>query len=277
MSDIAIHFKIDKGDLIKIRDELERRRKILINLSYDNPSPMEPSEIIRTQAMLERWESPSKPGDIPTLIKQFCVSVFSYAPIRNYLSELIGSIPTRDTIAQALYQVFNQDEFLVDSNWLPKSLGKLAETIQKKNKYDLSRKQFKPRIISVLRSGTVKLGQELIDGIDSFYNRISNVTQPHDMWKLANDFSAPIEQVGPALICDFFKEIGFTRYVKVDHHFKKELPKLVILIGSCKLNPKQSFILSQEIADAVCMTPFHIDSILYLWGRYGNDLHCGKT
>jgi hypothetical protein len=89
------------------------------------------------------------------------------------------------------------------------------------------------------------------------------------MWNLVNDFSAPIDQVGPALVCDFFKEIGFTRYVKVDHHFSKQFPKLIISRESCKLNPKRSFILSQEIADTVYLTPFHLDSILYLWGRYG--------
>ena len=88
------------------------------------------------------------------------------------------------------------------------------------------------------------------------------------MWALVEDFSKSIKQVGPALMCDFFKEIGFVRYVKVDHHFSKQFPKLVKQKEDCGLSPKRSFILSQEIADAVGMTPFHLDSILYLWGRY---------
>jgi len=141
--------------------------------------------------------------------------------------------------------------------------------MQESSIYDLTKKQFKPRITSVLISSTSKIAKELIDGLDVFYNRISKVTSPPEMWKLVNDFSEPIAQVGPALICDFFMKIGFTRYVKVDHHFRKEFPKLVILAVSCKLNPKHSFILSQEIADSVSITPFHLDSILYLWGRYG--------
>jgi len=118
--------------------------------------------------------------------------------------------------------------------------------------------------------GTLKLRQELKFGIESFYAKISKVTIPPEMWNLVNNFSAAIDQVGPALICDFFKEIGFTRYVKVDHHFRKEFPQLLNTMGSCGQNPKQSFILSQEIADAVGIAPFHLDAILYLWGRYGN-------
>ncbi|MCX6227033.1 MAG: hypothetical protein NTV01_20180 [Bacteroidia bacterium] len=175
----------------------------------------------------------------------------------------------RDTIALALSKAFMNNNFLIDSNWLPESLYNLAVTIQETNRYDLSSRQFKPRIIAVLLTGTLKLRQELKFGIESFYAKVSKVTIPLEMWNLVNDFSAAIDQVGPALICDFFKEIGFTRYVKVDHHFRKEFPQLLNTMGSCRQNPKQSFILSQEIADALGIAPFHLDAILYLWGRYG--------
>ena len=253
----------------KIHNEIERRRAVLIKLSYDNSFPMNSSERIRIQSLLERWETPNRPVNIVTLTKQFCVSTFSYAPLRKYLSTFIGDLPMRETIQLTLSKVFDESAFLLDSNWIPESLSKLVLEIQAKENYDLSRKQFKPRIISVLISGTRQLSKELINGLDAFYNKISNAKSPLKMWELAENFSAQINNVGTALICDFFKELGFTRYVKVDHHFRREFPELVSDLKTCDKNPKMSFILSQEIADSIGITPFHLDSILYLWGRFG--------
>ena len=256
-------------DINSIRQELERRRTILICLAQDLSFPMEIVERSRIQSILEHWEIPLKPASIPDLVKQFCVSAFSYAPLRRYLKTQIREIPMRDTVALALSKVFNKADFLIDSNWLPKALNELAVTIQSENRYDLTSRQFNPRITAVLLSGTMKLGQELENGIELFYSKILKVTKPLEMWNLVNEFSSSIDQVGPALICDFFKEVGFVRYVKVDHHFRREFPTLLNDLTSCGKNPKQSFILSQELADAVGITPFHLDAILYLWGRYG--------
>jgi hypothetical protein len=261
---------MDNLDIDKrIQLEIERRRTILINLSYDNSFDMVQSERIRIQSILEKWESPTRPADVRILTKQFCTSAFSYAPLRKYLASFIGNFPMRDTIHIALNKAFNNDSFLIDSNWSPESLRKLSLNIQAKDRYDLSRKQFKPRMISVLITGTEQLSNELKNGIDSFYKKISDVTSPPEMWELAKDFSVPISNLGPALACDFFKELGFTRYVKVDHHFRREFPELITYLKTCDQNPKESFILSQKIADSIGITPFHLDSILYLWGRYG--------
>lgn len=256
-----------------VREELQRRKKILVDLSHDNSSSLSPVDRMRIQSLLQRGKSPKRPSDIPTLMKQFCASAFSYAPLRNnFLVPLIGDVPTRNTIAEALCLAFGTEAFLADSNWLPEALGRLAAAIQEKEQYDLRKKQFKPRIISVLLTGTAKMERELSNGLDGLYEKISQVSAPRDMWELVNAFAEPINHVGPALICDFFKEIGFSRYVKVDHHFAREFPALLALEGPCRLNPRRSFILSQEIADAVGMTPFHLDSILYCWGKYGRLL-----
>lgn len=255
--------------IIKIKSEIERRRKFLIERSYDLSVDMSSVERTRIQSILDNRESPSRPADIITLMKQFCTSAFSYAPLRRYLASFINDLPLRDTIDTALSRAFSNSAFLDDSNWTPEGLGRLALCIQKNEKYDLSRKQFNPRIISVLITGSVKLSNELKNGLDCFYNNISEVTTPAEMWELVLDFSRPIRNVGTALVCDFFKEMGFVRYVKVDHHFRKELPELVSGYAKCNQNPKESFILSQQIADSVVITPFHLDSILYLWGRYG--------
>ena len=253
----------------KIREELERRRGILINRSYDKSFYMEDLDREQIQSFLEQGEIPNRPTDVPSLMKQFCTSAFSYALPRRYLASFIENIPMRDTIHIALSRAFDDDAFLKDSNWYPESLFKLASRIQAKENYDLSRKQFKPRIISVLISGSKQLSEELKNGLDPFYQKIENVTSPSEMWKFVNDFSSPIFNVGPALISDFFKEIGFTQYVKVDHHLSKEFPKLMPSPKSCSLNKKQIFISSIENANSIGITPFHLDKIFYLWGRNG--------
>lgn len=255
----------------EIRREIERRRKVLIEKANNSAFIMSYVERTRIHSLLENWESPARPADIVTVMKQFCTSAFSYAPLRKYLSTLLGDLPLRDTVQIALYKAFNNTAFLDDSSWTPHALGKLALTIQEKEKYDLSSKRFNPRIISVLISGSEKMSDELKNGLDSFYSKISSKVPPPEMWNLVLDFSQTIRNVGPALVCDFFKEMGFVRYVKVDHHFRKEFPELVVGIGNCSQNPRESFILSQEIADAIGITPFHLDSILYLWGRYGRS------
>lgn len=218
---------------------------------------------------LKLGEIPSRPTDIPSLMKQFCVSSFSYAPLRRFLTGYIGKIPMRENIAQSLCGVFDNIDFLYDSNWLTESLYNLAEKIQLSNNYNLFSKEFKPRIIAGLLTGTAKLKLELANGLDPFFNKISSVTSPSEMWKFVNDFSSPIINVGPALISDFLKEIGFTQYVKVDHHLSNEFPKLMLSPKSCSLNQKQIFISSIENAKSIGITPFHLDKIFYLWGRNG--------
>jgi len=47
------------------------------------------------------------------------------------------------------------------------------------------------------------------------FDRFLHAKSPIEMWNLALEISKSINNVGVALICDFLKEIGFTRYVKV--------------------------------------------------------------
>ena len=158
---------MDPDSLRKVITEINRRRKRLIELSYQDNTPIVPVERERIQSLLERWESPTRPTDVESLMKQFCVSAFSYAPLRKYLISVIGDIPMRDTIAITLSKVFNENEFLTDSNWSPTSLHKLASRIKSREKFNLSRKLFKPRIISVLLSGTKFFEGELSQDLDA--------------------------------------------------------------------------------------------------------------
>lgn len=262
---------MDPKRIHEIKNELNRRTKILIDLSHNPNFSMEPFERDRVQNLFEKHRAPEKPKTIEKLMKHFCVSSFSYAPLRNnFLKPLIGELPTTENIDKALCIAFENSEFSDEINWEPKRLGQLAKKIQNKLQYDLASKQFRPRIIAVLITGSEKMENELKQGLDSFYTRVGNCTDPEEMWKYVNDSSKKITQVGPALYCDFLKEIGFIRYVKVDHHFKKEFPKLLDPKDNCRnMSFKKSFILSQEIADKVGMSPYHLDSLLYLWGRYG--------
>lgn len=258
-----------KINIDSIHRELEIRKQFLSRLNCE----IDQGELHNIQKFVIRGEDPVRPGDIETLLKQFCVSSFSYAPLRNnFLKPLIGCIPTRETIGMALSLAFDEKAFLLNSNWTPESLNELTCFIQEKNTYNLLSKQFKPRIICVLLKGTIKLKDELKYGLDTFYSRIKQVSIPSEMWKLVNDFSKEITNVGPALTCDFFKEIGFTKYVKVDHHFRKEFPRLLNRIPNCKQRSfKDSFIESQEISHALGISPFHLDKILYYWGKYGKN------
>jgi len=198
---------MDRIKIDSIRNEIERRRSLLIKLSYDKASMVAPVERQRIQSILERQESPSRPEDIPTLVRQFCASAFSYAPLRRYLSSLIDNIPMRDTIHVSLSKAFGNEGFLSDSTWEPDALHDLAFRIQRIENYDLANKQFKPRIISVLLTGTQVLSDELKNGMESLYHKIECANKPSAMWDMAKDFSRPINNVGVILICDFFKEI----------------------------------------------------------------------
>lgn len=265
---------MSRGSWVNVRSESERRKDILVQLSYNEDYEMEPFERERIKALLERGETPEKTNTIPGLMKQFCVSAFSYAPLRNnYLAPLVDGLPTRQNIDRALMRAFDNEEFLDVDNWYPLSLGQLAKAIQSIHNFDLSRNQFQPRIVAVLLTGSEKFELELGEGLNAFYSRVESISDRTKRWKFVTDFSRPIRQVGPSLMCDFLEEMGFTRYVKVDHHFSKQFPQLLSGEANCRMSAKASFILYQEIAVAVGISPFHLDSILYLWGRYGSRSH----
>jgi hypothetical protein len=186
------------------------------------------------------------------------------------LRPLVGELPSIKNIDKALSLAFDNEEFLVEENWTPEGLLKIATAIQSVENYNLDSREFKPRIIAVLLTGMEKMKAELVNGLDAFYREIDSVREPVAMIRLINSFSRVIKNVGPVLVSDFFKNIGFTNYVKIDYHFRNEFPKLMTFKTHKKdLSFRESFILSQEIAKELGYTPFYIDALLYLWGRYG--------
>lgn len=118
---------------------------------------MEPFERRRIKALLERGEAPERPNTIPELMKQFCVSAFSYAPLQNnYLAPLLDGLPTRQNINHALMWAFHNEGFLDVDNWYPFNLGQLAKAIQSIHNFDLSSNKFQPRIVAILLTGSKK-------------------------------------------------------------------------------------------------------------------------
>ena len=98
-------------------------------------------------------------------------------------------------------------------------------------------------MISVILSGTQEMEKRLENGIDRFYQELDRVnnSSAEEIWKYVSEFQKEIYNVGSALICDFLKDIGCYRFVKVDHHFKNEFPYLIGFHDCKRLNSKEHF------------------------------------
>jgi hypothetical protein len=262
--------KINKAEIETVRKELVRRKQLLIALSKDEHIQMDNLDRRCIITFFEKGNLPEKPDNIHHLMKKFFTSCFSYAPLRKYLTSVAGSIPDPFMLPSCLAQIFSMKEFLVNHNWSPDLLHNLADKIQREKKYNLESKQFEPRMISVLLSGSEEMAKRLENGLNSLYAQLTYVNSRSgaEIWAYVLDFSKNIYNVGPNLICDFIKGIGFARFVKVDHHFKREFPKLIGFNDCHSLSDKEHFVLSQQLADLIQMSPFHFDHLLYQWGRY---------
>jgi hypothetical protein len=261
---------IDRNEIKYVYSELMQRRDKLIKLVYDKNIEMDELDRECIISFFKHWEIPQRPKDIPDLMKTFFTCCFTYAPLRKYLSSISGSIPKPSMLPNCLAIIYSEDEFLNDQNWFPSILHDIATKIQKKEKFDLNSNKFKSRMISVILDGTNEMEKRLEFGIEKFYQELEEINKSsgEEIWKYVSEFQQQIYNVGTALICDFLKDIGCDSFVKVDHHFKKEFPDL-LGINDCKnLSPKNHFILSQEIAFMLEMSPFHLDHLLYQWGRY---------
>ncbi len=261
---------INKGELASVKNELIRRREILISFAHDPVFKMEKLDRECIVSFFEKWQLPKRPNSIPDLMKTFFTCCFTYAPLRKYLTNIAGGIPTPSMLPGCLSQIYDQKDFLNDEIWYPDKLHKVAMLIQKKEQFKLKSNQFKPRMIAVILDGTKKMGFKLNSGLDTFYDEVQriNLSPGDQIWKYVSAFPKNIYNVGPALICDFLKDLGFENFVKVDHHFKNEFPELIGFDNCRKLSSKEHFILSLELAKFIKMSPFHLDHLLYQWGRY---------
>jgi hypothetical protein len=107
---------------------------------------------------------------------------------------------------------------------------------------------------------------ELSSGLDMFYSKVSEalICGPEYTWSFMENFSSNIIGVGPVLLADFLKNIGFVEFVKIDQRLKKEFPKL---IKGSQPTPKSMFIYAWRLCEQLKMNPFVFDHILYQWGN----------
>lgn len=259
-----------QAELKNIYTELMRRRDLLICLAYNLEIRMEELDRECIINHLERWENPKPPDNIPDLMKTFFTCCFTYAPLRKYLSSVSDRMLSPEILPECLAKIYTESDFLQDHHWFPREIYRIADRVQQQEQFSLKLNQFKPRMIAVLRDGAKEMEQRLKHGIDWFYDELSGVNEQtgSEMWKYVYEFQRKIYNVGTSLICDFLKDIGCDRFVKVDHHFKKEFPELIGFNDCRRITPKEHFILSQAISDSLGISPFHLDHILYQWGRY---------
>lgn len=268
--------RMDEDILDKIRGEIERRRIILISMANDTEIPMDQTDRRHIKLYLENQQLPQKPESVPEFLKHYASSCLSYSIVRKQLGGLIGEIPTANTIPNCLEALFDEQGFLVDVNWTLANFCSLVDNLRYQEGFsdaDLNSKELKPRVLAVLLDGSKVFGTELESVLDAFYIKVQAMVDngAESAWRFAEGFSKRIRQVGPVLICDFLKNIGFPEFVKVDHHFKKEFPGLFGHEHKMRLSDKKRFILSLKLCSKLKITPFLFDHIMYQWGRYNPE------
>ncbi len=271
--------KAEKQDrrkfLARIREEIRRRQKILVDLANgigvkDGERFMDETDRLHIRSYLEREEIPQRPEDPRQLMKVYGSSCLSNHIIRRQMIRMIGRIPTPETIPVCLDMVFDCPGFREDDYWMPANLAALMTQVQKRkgiSEKDLSTLQFKPRIIAVLIDGAHLLDGKTRNGLEGFYREISDAveTGPDATWRFVKEMAKPVRHVGHALICDFLKNIGFSDFVRVEGHFKEEFPELM---NEKQMTEKKQFLVSLELCRELGIRPFLFDHIMYQWGRY---------
>jgi len=229
-------------------------------------NPLDREEILK---YLEQGLAPKRPTGIPLLMKTFLRSAYTYSPLRKHCEKALGEIPTPPQMGKLLSRVFSEEAFKRDQTWKPASLNATATDVQKRLRLDLDSREFHPRMLRVMLDGSAEMEKQLARGLDSFYATVDEAVAkgPEAMWAFIWEFQKHIKLVGHSLTCDFLKECGFLRFVKVDHHFSKQFPALLYSRDCSCRSPKASFLLSQELAGAIGEEPYYLDRILYEWGR----------
>ena len=253
-----------------IFEVLLQRQGALVALAEDPSSPMEDvdRENILNYFVYGLW--PERPQSVEHVTRYFMGAAFTYSVVRNFLRARVGYLGSGDWLSTALSRSFDEPRFMDASVWEPVPMGQLARELEQRLDPLSPPRAVPRRIVTVLKAGSAHLERELADGVEAFCDRVDQACErgPEGMWRFVSDFSAPVKFVGPALTCCFLKDSGFLKFVKVDHHIEREFPALIGHVGCGSLSTKDHFRLSIELGDQIGMTPFHIDHLLYQWGRY---------
>jgi hypothetical protein len=265
---------VSSADVAKIRAELERRRGILLQIANDRGSVLDPVERQHILDYLGRREFSPRPDNAVTLMREFVSSALSINQpphrTRNRLKTLLGKIPLGNTIGHCLALLFKDGGFDDEANWEPAALFAFCSAIASRG--DFSSDSFRRDVLTTMIECARHLQSELCDGLERFYARVDAATPAKDpdlAWRYLEQFGASIPGVGPVLTADFLKNIGFHRFVKIDQRLEKEFPGLLPSPG---VKRKDLFAAAWELADALGMTPFELDHLLYQWGGIRGSL-----
>lgn len=252
-------------DIPKLREEMERRRLKLVALAHRDNVPMVPVEREHIIEYLEHKKLPEKPADEIRIMKEFVSSALSINQppyrIRSRMQALLGDIPLADTIPACLSRLYDCPAFLEDKQWTPGALANLLKSLPYTSEDPL-----KSHIRNTLLGLAEVMAEVLQNGTEVFYNLLESAVAagPENAWTFMKQFTEPIHNVGPGLMSDFLKNIGFPEFVKIDQRLKKEFPALV---PGLPTDPRAMFIFAVERCRQLGMTPFLFDHILYQWGN----------
>ncbi|NLV46859.1 MAG: hypothetical protein GXY07_20455 [Candidatus Hydrogenedentes bacterium] len=252
-------------DIPNLREEMERRRLKLVALAHRDDVPMVPVEREHIIEYLEHTKLPEKPADEIRIMKEFVSSALSINQpphrIRSRMQKILGDIPLAGTIPLCLERLYECTDFMDDTNWTPAGLTQLLEELT-----EYPDDPFKEHIRRTLLGLAVVMTKALREGISLFYKSVEKAVAsgPEQAWQFMVQFTQPIPNVGPGLMSDFLKNIGFPEFVKIDQRLKKEFPALV---PGLPTDPREMFIFAVKLCRQLGMTPFLFDHILYQWGN----------
>lgn len=252
-------------DIPKLREEMEWRKLKLIELAHRDDVPLVPVEREHIFQYLELGNLPEKPDSEVWIMKEFVSSALSInqAPhrIRSRMQRILGDIPLAGTIPICLSRLYDCTAFLDDANWTPANLTRLLKSLPQ-----YPNDPFKADVRRTLSELAAVMIKALQDGVESFYHQVEAAVAegPENTWAFMKQFTELVYNVGPGLMSDFLKNIGFSEFVKIDQRLKREFPALV---SGLPKDARGMFISAVKLCRQIEMTPFVFDHILYQWGN----------
>jgi hypothetical protein len=254
--------------IIALRNELERRRQLLIAAAEDLSVTLAPVERRHILEYLRDGQLPRHPQTTSALLRELVSSALSINQppfrIRSRLKKILGDIPLADTIGHCLATLLHADSLSTDEAWDPvrfqSILVELRETQPRSDAFSL-------HVINTSVDCGSTLELWVANGLEAFYRQVDTGLSkgPEAAWSFMQELSRPIHGVGPVLIADFLKNSGFHRLVKLDQRLEREFPAL--LNKHKNLDSRRMFIEAWHLADQLGMEPFVLDHLLYQWGN----------
>ena len=201
-----------------------------------------------------------------------------YPTARPIFKQLLGSLRNKSMMARVIGEIepmrdaffgFDHSKVLCDGGCRP-LLGRLKETVDRAKDVSMTNpkslwRQFAEGAFDCANfMGTMFAGPDSPAG--DFHKLIdSHCQSPESAWQFANSIQWAIDGLGPALCCDFLKEIGSVQYSKPDTHVTDFL-KGCRLIPQKKCDPYLAFLQMWRISDATASKPVIIDKIVWILG-----------